>query len=240
MALTKDVALLTVDTSGDGLHKRGYRAAAGEAPLKETLAAALVQLSFWHSDRLLIDPLCGSGTILIEAALLGRNIAPGLQRRFAAEAWPQVPVELWATARAAARAAIDHDVVLQLFGYDRDPEAIKVSQSNAALAGVADDITFAVKPLEKLWIDQQYGIVITNPPYGLRLAEFREINQLYITLNRMFRKKEGWSIYVLTADEKFPDYFKRAAPSRVRKLYNGNIEANYYQYYGERPPRDAA
>ena len=236
VALFKDKALLTIDTSGVGLHKRGYRTETGEAPLKETLAAALVQLSFWQPDRILLDPMCGSGTILIEAAMMGRNIAPGLGRRFAAEQWPVFPAGLWDQTRAQAQAAIDHTATLQLIGYDIDEETVAAAQGNAARAGVADDIEFAVKPLEKVWIDQQYGIVITNPPYGVRLDDFQAMNQIYLTLNKMFRKKTGWSVYVLTADRKFPDYFKRARPNRVRKLFNGNIEANYYQYHGDRPP----
>jgi putative N6-adenine-specific DNA methylase len=227
-------ALLTLDTSGDGLHKRGYRAEAGEAPLTETLAAALVLLSFWDKDRLLIDPMCGSGTILIEAAMIGRRMAPGLRRSFAAERWPALDAALWAAARDEATAAIDRSGELLLFGSDQDAEAIRVARQNAALAGVGDDITFEQKTLEDVWIDQEHGILISNPPYGRRMAEFKEINALYITLNKMMRKKKGWSVYILTADAKFPDYFKRGRPDRVRKLFNGNIRVDYYQYYGER------
>lgn len=236
LALVRNSALLTLDTSGAGLHRRGYREEAGEAPLKESFAAGLVQLSFWQPDRLLIDPMCGSGTILIEAALMGRNIAPGLHREFAAEGWPAIPAEAWAEARQEAQNAILPSGDLQLQGYDIDPASIEIARSNAAKAGVADDIRLEVKDVKKLWIDQEYGIVITNPPYGIRLAEYRDLNAIYIALNKMFRKKDGWSVYVLTADKKFPDYFKRARPDRVRKLYNGTIETNYYQYYGRKPP----
>ena len=234
VAIHQDRALLTLDTSGDGLHKRGYRAEAGAAPLTETLAAALVLLSFWDRDRLLIDPLCGSGTILIEAAMIGRRMAPGLRRAFAAERWPVVGEVHWQTARQAAEAAIDRSSNLALFGYDIDAEAIRVAKQNAELAGVGADITFEQKALADLWIDQEYGILISNPPYGRRMAEFQEINALYITLNKMMRKKQGWSVYILTADEKFPDYFKRGRPDRVRKLFNGNIRVDYYQYHGQR------
>ncbi len=234
--IRKDHTLLTLDTSGDGLHKRGYRAEAGAAPLTETLAAALVSLSFWDKDRLLIDPMCGSGTILIEAAMIGRNMAPGLRRTFAAERWPAVDAAHWRAARQAAEAAIDRSAELRLFGYDIDAEAIRVAQQNAALAGVAADITFERKALADLWIDQEHGILISNPPYGRRMAEFQEINALYVTLNKMMRKKRGWAVYILTADEKFVDYFKRGRPDRVRKLFNGNIQVNYYQYHGERQP----
>ena len=235
VAIHQDRALLTLDTSGDGLHKRGYRAEAGAAPLTETLAAALVLLSFWDRDRLLIDPMCGSGTILIEASMIGQRMAPGLRRAFAAERWPAVGAVHWQAARQAAEAVIDRSGNLALFGYDIDAEAIRVAKQNAELAGVASDITFEQKALAELWIDQEYGILISNPPYGRRMAEFQEINALYITLNKMMRKKKGWSVYILTADEKFPDYFKRGRPDRVRKLFNGNIRVDYYQYYGERP-----
>ena len=236
VSVRKDQALLTIDTSGAGLHKRGYRTEAGEAPLKETLAAAMVQLSFWDGGRLLVDPMCGSGTILIEAAMIARNIAPGLKESFASEEWPAIPPAAWASARAQAEAAIDHSGELQIFGYDVDAEAIAVARNNARRAGVGDDILFEVKDIHELWIDQQYGILISNPPYGRRMAEYREINAIYITLNKMLRKKKGWSVYILTADSKFPDYFKRGRPNRVRKLYNGTIRVNYYQYYGEKQP----
>lgn len=237
VALYKDIATLTIDTSGAGLHKRGYRALAGEAPLKETMAAALVKLSFWRPDRLLIDPMCGSGTILIEAAMMARNIAPGLERRFASELWPAVPKTIWEAARDEAREAVRSDFELSLFGSDIDAGAVAIAQKNAELAGVGDDITFETKPINEVWIDKEYGVLVTNPPYGMRMADFKSINQIYIMLNKMFRKKKGWSVYVLTADKQFPNYFKRGRPDRVRKLYNGRIETNYYQYHGERPPR---
>ena len=237
VTVRKDVALLTLDTCGAGLHKRGYRLEAGEAPLTETLAAALVQLSFWDKDRLLIDPMCGAGTILIEAAMLGRNIAPGLNREFAAEAWPVIPAGAWAEARQSAKEAIDRSGEMQIWGYDIDENAINAAKANAERAGVADDITFAIKAVQDLWIDRQYGILISNPPYGLRMYDFKDINRIYIALNKMFRKKTGWSVYILTADKKFPNYFKRSWPDRKRKLYNGNIEVTYYQYYGEIPPK---
>jgi putative N6-adenine-specific DNA methylase len=236
VALHKNVAQLTIDTSGPGLHKRGYRAAAGEAPLKEPLAAALVMLSFWNKERLLIDPMCGSGTILIEAALIARNMAPGLKREFASEGWPSIPTQFWQAARQSAETAVQPGGDLQLFGYDIDPAVIEIARGNAEIAGVSGDITFAVKDVKDLWIDRQYGIMISNPPYGMRLNEFQEMNQIYVALNKMLRKKKGWSLYLLTADEKFPRFFKRARPNRVRKLYNGTIRVNYYQYYGEKPP----
>lgn len=236
ISMMKDIALLTIDTSGAGLHKRAYRDQAVEAPLKETLAAGLVSLSFWDPDRLLIDPMCGSGTILIEAAMLARNIAPGLKREFASEGWPAVDASIWEKARSAAREAIKPGGKLQIFGYDIDERSIQSCKINAQNAGVAKDIVFEQKSVKDLWINEQYGIVISNPPYGIRIADFRNINEIYITLNKIFRKKRGWSVYILTADDVFPNYFKRSLPDRVRKLYNGRIKVNYYQYHGDRPP----
>ncbi len=235
ISMLKDVAVLTIDTSGAGLHKRGYREAGGEAPLKETLAAALVLLSFWDADRILIDPMCGSGTILIEAAMIARHIAPGLQRGFASEKWPAIDEDYWSESRLAARDVIIPVHKLQLFGYDIDAKSIEVCKSNATIAGVEDVILFERKDIRDLWIDKQHGIVISNPPYGVRMSDFKDINEIYIAINKAFRKKWGWSLYILTADELFPSYFKRARPDRVRKLYNGNIKVNYYQYYGDRP-----
>ena len=236
VSMLRDIATLTLDTSGSGLHRRGYRLQTGEAPLRETLAAALVQLSFWNKDRLLVDPMCGSGTILIEAAMIGRNMAPGLNREFAFQSWPVIDEQHWIDAYAEALSAIDRNSTLQIYGYDIDEASIHAAKANAQMAGVGNDIVFEQKDVKDLWIDQQYGIVITNPPYGMKLGDFQEMNQIYIALHKTFRKKTGWSIYVLTADKKFPDYFKRAWPDRVRKLYNGGIEVNYYQYYGDRPP----
>ena len=237
ISMLRDTAQLTIDTSGSGLHRRGYRQQAGQAPLKETLAAAMVQLSFWNQDRLLIDPMCGSGTILIEAAMQARNMAPGLKKRFASEDWPQIPNQNWLLARQAAQDGV-RDCDLQIFGSDIDEDVIKAAKTNAQKAGVGENIVFTQKDVRDLWIDQQYGIVISNPPYGIKLAELQDLNRIYISLHKTFRKKKGWSLYVLTADKKFPDYFKRAKPDRVRKLFNGNIEVNYYQYFGERPPRE--
>lgn len=234
VSLLRDVATLTLDTSGEGLHKRGYRTEAVEAPLKETFAAGLVRLSQWRPDLPLVDPMCGSGTILIEAALLARGAAPGLQRGFAAEAWPAVPAAAWRAAREAA-AARREEGALQLVGYDVDETAVAVSRANAARAGVAADIQFEQKDVRDMWIDRQYGVLISNPPYGQRMASFQEINQIYVALHKTFRKKAGWSVNVLTADAKFPDYFKRARPDRVRLFYNGRIRVNYYQFEGAMP-----
>lgn len=234
-SILQDTVLLTLDTSGAGLHKRGYRERGGEAPLKETLGAALVLLSFWNKDRLLIDPMCGSGTILIEAAMVARNMAPGLNRDFASEYWPLIEDDVWREARETAVSLQTSNPNLQIYGYDIDSDSIYFAKQNAENAGVADNITFAQKDVKDLWIDQQYGILISNPPYGVRLSGYQDLNRIYIELHKTFRKKQGWSVYILTADKMFPKYFKRARPNRVRKLYNGRIEANYYQYHGEKP-----
>ena len=237
VSIFKDEALLAIDTSGAGLHKRGYRLEGGVAPLQETLAAGLVMLSFWQRERRLIDPMCGAGTILIEAAMLGRNMAPGLNRSFAAEGWPLVAEADWQTARDAARQVALPAGDMDITGYDVDADAIAMAKRNAARAGVADDIVFQQKDVHDLWIDRQYGIVISNPPYGRRLADYQALNDIYISLHKTFRKKTGWSVFILTADKKFPNYFKRARPNRVRRLVNGPISVTYYQYHGEKPPR---
>jgi putative N6-adenine-specific DNA methylase len=235
VSILKDIVVLALDTSGSGLHKRGYRKQAGEAPLKETLAAGLVLLSRWQNEEILIDPMCGSGTILIEAAMIARNIAPGLKRGFAAEKWPAIAGEAWRDTRLAANDYINFDADLSLYGYDIDGSAIQDSKTNAYDAGVEKDIIFAQKNIKDLWIDRQFGSIITNPPYGRRMSEYHDLNQVYLSINKTFRKKKGWSVYILTADSMFPKYFKRARPDRVRKLYNGRLRVNYYQYYGSKP-----
>ena len=190
VSIRKDVATLTLDTSGTGLTRRGYRNQAGVAPIKETLAAALVQLSFWNKDRLLIDPMCGSGTILIEAAMIGRNIAPGLKRSFASEDWEQIPSAAWEQARGHARSVIKSDVEMQLFGYDKDEEMLYASKSNAKAAGVGKAIQFEQKDVRDLWIDQEHGIMISNFPYGVKMGDYRELNQLYISFNKTFKNMQ--------------------------------------------------
>jgi len=166
--------------------------------------------------------------------MIARNIAPGLRREFTAEQWPVISRSVWEDARAAARQAVHSEGKLKILGYDIDPVRIQDCLVNAAAAGVEKDIVFAVKDVKDLWIDQQYGIIITNPPYGVKLGSVRELTPLYVSIHQTFKKKTGWSLFVLTADKRFPDFFKRAAPDRVRKLFNGTVEVNYYQYHGER------
>ncbi len=235
VALLNDVATLTIDTSGAGLHKRGYRQEGGEAPLKETLAAAMVQLSYWNKERILLDPFCGSGTIPIEAALIGRNIAPGLNRKFAAEAWPCLSGNLWKEARKEAFSAIDQKTPLKIFASDMDKKAIALARENAFAAGVDDCLEFAVREVAQVRPPGKYGVLVTNPPYGERLGRPAEIKDIYRTLGRIFRAEPTWSVYVLTAAENFEALYGSPA-QRKRKLYNGNIKVYYYQYYGERPP----
>ena len=237
IALLKNIATLTIDTSGEGLHKRGYRETALEAPLKETLASAMIQLSYWNKDRVLVDPFCGAGTIPIEAAMIGKNIAPGLQRSFASQDWPQIGEKLWKEERANALRAIKQDVKLKIQASDIDENAIEIAKNNASIAGVDDCIDFKVMDVGKLELKEEYGVIICNPPYGERLSETKEVIQLYGIIGKKFNKLNTWSNYILTSFENFEKYYNKWA-DRKRKLYNGRLKVEYYQYFGPRPPRD--
>lgn len=232
VALLKDRATLTIDTSGDGLHKRGYRQQAGVAPLRETLAAALVQLSYWQPSRLLLDPLCGSGTIAIEAALIGDNIAPGLTRRFASEEWPVLKRALWSDARSEASDAI-RDEPLEIHGSDADGSVVAAARKNADNAGVGEKLHFQRRSLAQVSSARKYGVLITNPPYGQRLED--KAGDIYPDLARLFAGLDTWSFYVLTDDTRAEQALGRRADRR-RKLYNGRILCHYYQFAGPRPP----
>ena len=234
VALFKDIATLTIDTTGPGLHKRGYRTLIGEAPLKETVAAALVILSHWDHDTPLIDPFCGSGTIPIEAALLGLNIAPGLNRAFVSEDWPNIPKEQWQQARQEARELVQWDQKLYIIGTDIDPQILKVARRNVEEAGVGQYIHFQAKPVSALSSKRKYGKIICNPPYGERIGERNEVAKLYREMGRVFQKLDTWSFYILTSHPHFERLFGRPADKR-RKLYNGNIQVQLYQYFGPRP-----
>lgn len=236
VALLKDEATLTIDTSGAGLHKRGYRRLGSPAPLKETLAAALVLLSYWRFDRPFLDPLCGSGTLPIEAAMIGLNIAPGLRREFAAENWPVIPTALWRQARVEARDLMAHDRRVDICGTDIDAEVLSLARYHARQAGLDKQVTFHQRPLSDLLASSEYGCIICNPPYGERLGEAREVQQLYRQMGRVFLRLDSWSHYVLTAYPGFEKLFGRRADKK-RKLYNGRIECHYYQFSGPRPPR---
>ncbi|KHO61232.1 N-6 DNA methylase [Thermoanaerobacter sp. YS13] len=233
-SLMKDKVTLMIDTSGDGLHKRGYRVISNEAPLRETLAAAMIMLSFWKPDRPLIDPFCGSGTIPIEAAMIGINLAPGLKRQFVSEKWWRISNKLWKEAREEAVGAIKKDITLNIKGYDIDENAIKLSKDNARKAGVEKYITFENISLKDLKTDDKYGVIICNPPYGERMGELKEVEKLYKEMGKVFKKLDTWSFYILTSHERFEKLFGREA-SKKRKLYNGMLKAYYYQYYGPKP-----
>lgn len=236
VALLKDVATLTIDTTGAGLHQRGYRALATGAPLKETLAAALVILARYYPDIALIDPFCGSGTIPIEAALLAHNMAPGLNRSFASEGWPWISPDSWEKARQEAEDLIELEKPDYLIGTDIDEGALKIARHNAEKAGVADSIHFQRLEIKELTTSKKYGKIVTNPPYGERFGEEDQINQLYREFAQIKRSLDTWSFYVLTSYPQFEKVFGGRATKR-RKLYNGNIETQYYQYFGPRPPR---
>lgn len=238
VTLLRDRVTLTLDTSGAGLHQRGYRTFVGKAPLRETLAAALVQLSYWNESRPLSDPCCGTGTIPIEAALIGRNMAPGLHRRFASEEWPRLDRRLWEAARAEARDAIREGLEFRIVGTDIDAESLRLARQHAAAAGVADDIHFQQRPLAEFSSPHKYGCLITNPPYGERLGDEDVVEELCRELGRRCDALATWSAYVLTSHPHFERLFGRPADRR-RKLYNARIACTYYQYHGPRPPRAA-
>lgn len=236
VSILKDIATLTIDTSGEGLHKRGYRLTSVKAPLRETLAAALIQLSFWNKEKALLDPFCGSGTIPIEAALIGKNIAPGLNRKFASEEWPRIDKGLWKKAKVEALKAIRQDTELKIFASDIDKEAIDIAKENAFNAGVDDVVNFKVRKLSAINIKDQFGVVICNPPYGERLGEVEEVRKLYKMMGQYFKDIRTWSKYIITSFDDFEKVYGRKA-DRKRKLYNGRIQTNYYQYYGPKPQK---
>lgn len=236
IALLKDIATITLDTSGVGLHKRGYRVGQGEAPLKETLAAALVLLTNWTPEQPLYDPLCGSGTIPIEAALIGQNIAPGFNRTFAAENWPWIERKHWDLAYEEAEDLANYEQPLHIVGSDIDHRMIEISKQNALEAGLADVITFKQMQLKDLRIKQENGYLITNPPYGERLNDKHYVQHLYETLGEIMRQAPSWSVYVLTSDKQFEKYYGKRA-TKKRKLFNGFIETHYYQFFGEKIKR---
>ncbi len=233
----KDVFTIGIDTSGDSLHKRGYRKLVGKAPISETLAAALISLSPWNKDRVLVDPFCGSGTIPIEAALIGCNIAPGVNRSFQAEQYlERIPQSMWKAAREEARSLERRDVKLQLQGFDIDRDAIKIARQNAQLAGVADQIHFQVRPVKELSHPKKYGFIITNPPYGERLEDKADLPELYKQIGTVYSGLDSWSMYLITSYEDAQKYLGRKA-DKNRKIYNGMLKTYVYQYMGPKPPR---
>ncbi|WP_329886075.1 class I SAM-dependent RNA methyltransferase [Pseudoramibacter faecis] len=233
--ILKDQVTLSLDTSGSGLNKRGYRAHAGGAPLKETMAAALVKLSRWQPERFFLDPLCGSGTIVIEAAMIGRNIAPGMRRHFVSEAWPAIGPKHWLAARTEAERAVNGKS-FRVLGSDIDGRVLKQARLNARAAGVADLAAFQKLPFQKVATKRRYGVIVTNPPYGERLLDTAGVKKLYREMGAAFESLPDWSYFILTACPDFEAAFGRRA-TKNRKLYNSMLKTYCYQYYGPLPPR---
>lgn len=234
----KDVFTIGIDTSGESLHKRGYRKLVGKAPISETLAAALISLTPWNKDRILVDPFCGSGTIPIEAALKGMRIAPGVNRHFQAEKFRErIPAKYWDQARDEARSMELRDIKMEIQSFDIDRDAIKIARQNAEAAGVAGQIHFQVRPMQELSHPKKYGFIITNPPYGERLEEKAALPALYKDIGETFKKLDTWSYYIITSYEDAERYIGRKA-EKNRKIYNGMIRTYFYQYLGPKPPKN--
>lgn len=238
ITLLKDRVTVTLDTTGPGLHKRGYRQNAVIAPIKETLAAAMINLSFWNKDRILVDPCCGSGTIPIEAAMIARNIAPGLNRKFVSEDWEAIPEKLWKEERKKAYETIDWTSDLQIYAYDIDKRAIESAKENAAEAGVEDDIVFQLGDGGKMKsMEKEGGIIITNPPYGERIGDRESIDKLYEGFNCFLKQNKTWSMFAITPDKTIEEKVFNRPADRRRKLFNGRMEVCYYQYHGKKPEK---
>lgn len=236
LSLHKDIALLTIDTGG-ALHKRGYRISQGEAPLRETMAAALVMLTNWHPDRPFVDPFCGSGTIPIEAALIGQNIAPGFNRDFVSETWGWIDKKVWDEARIEAEDLANYDQELDIIGSDIDHRLVKIAEENSFEAGFADVIRFKQMQVKDFTTKKEYGVIVGNPPYGERIGEKEAVRAMYREMGETFAPYDTWSIYILTSEQEFETYYGKKA-TKKRKLFNGFIRTDYYQYWGKRPPRN--
>ena len=236
VALLKDHVMITLDTTGPSLFKRGYRLEKGGAPLKENLAAALVLLTNWHKDRPFVDPVCGSGTICIEAALIGHNIAPGFNREFLCEAWDWADEAVFEKVRADADLAADYDVKLDISGYDINGRMIEIAKANAEEIGLGDSITFKQQAVKDFTTTKDYGVIVANPPYGERLGETETVQRLYKEMGDVLRPLKTWSKYILTSDLQFESFFGVKA-TKKRKLYNGALRTDLFQYWGTRPPR---
>jgi putative N6-adenine-specific DNA methylase len=236
VALLNDMATLTLDTTGPGLHKRGYRTEKGETPLRETLAAALVKLSRWTPGRDFSDPFCGSGTIAIEAGLIGKNLAPGLNRAFISEEWPDMAKTVWDEARAEARSVISREQ-FRILASDADGMIVRIAEQNATRAGLSEVISFQKQRIDEFSSSRKYGCIVCNPPYGERTGEVAEIENVYRTMGQVFRRLDDWSLFALTPHLHFERLFGRKA-QRKRKLYNGNILCHLYQYLGPLPRKE--
>lgn len=236
VALLKDHVVLTLDTTGPSLFKRGYRLEKGGAPLKENMAAALVMLTNWRKDRPFYDPVCGSGTLCIEAALIGHNIAPGFNRDFACEAWDWFDAAVFDKVRSVADEAADYDIELDIAGSDINGRMIEIAQANAEEIGLGDSIQFKQQAVKDFKTEKDYGVIVANPPYGERLCEEEQVRVLYREMGEVFRPLKTWSKYILTSDLAFEEFYGAKA-TKKRKLYNGAIRTDLFQYWGERPPR---
>lgn len=237
VSVLKDEFIVSLDTSGEALHKRGYRTMKSLAPIRETMAASLIMLTPWKKDRILVDPFCGSGTFPIEAAMMAANIAPGLNREFTAESWTNIiPRQLWYDTVEEAEEMIDLNVDVDIQGYDIDPDVIKAARSNAKRAGVDKLIHFQQRDVADLHHPKKYGFIITNPPYGERLVEKEQLPSLYKTIGKAFEGLDTWSKFVITSYEDMERYIGRRADKK-RKIYNGMIKANFYQFMGPKPPK---
>ncbi|MET3318045.1 UNVERIFIED_ORG: putative N6-adenine-specific DNA methylase [Peribacillus simplex] len=236
VSILKDVVTLTMDTSGAGLHKRGYRTGQGEAPLKETLAAALIMLTNWKPDKPFIDPFCGSGTIPIEAALIGQNIAPGFNREFVSESWAWMDSKVWDEARIEAEDLANYDQYLDITGCDIDHRMVEISKANSFEAGLGDLVEFKQMQVRDISTRKEYGVIVGNPPYGERLGEKKAVEQMYKEMGQAFKKLDTWSVYMITSNPDFEQFYGKPA-TKKRKLFNGFIRADLYQYWGKRPPK---
>ena len=237
VAFYKDMVTVGIDTSGESLHRRGYRKLTSKAPITETLAAALIMLTPWQKDRILVDPFCGSGTFPIEAAMIAAGIAPGMNRSFLSEDWKNlIPRKCWYEAMDEAAELVDDTVTVDIQGYDADGEIIKAARANAEAAGVGHMIHFQQRPVSQLSHPKKYGFLITNPPYGERIEEKKNLPGLYTQLGDRFRALDAWSAYIITAYEDVEKYMGRKA-DRNRKIYNGMMKTYYYQFLGPKPPR---
>lgn len=235
--LYKDEVTVGLDTTGESLHKRGYRKLVAKAPIAENLAAALIMLTPWNKDRILDDPFCGSGTFPIEAAMMAANIAPGMNREFRAFTWKHlIPSKMWYDCLDEARDYVDMDVHTDIQGYDIDPEMVRISRENARLAGVEGLIHFQVRPMEQLSHSKKYGFIITNPPYGERIEEKKNLPALYRMLGEKFQNLDSWSMFLITSYEDAQKDIGRNA-DKNRKLYNGMLKTYFYQYLGPKPPK---
>lgn len=235
--LMKDEVTVAIDTSGESLHKRGYRTMTSKAPITETLAAALIMLTPWKKDRILIDPFCGSGTFPIEAAMMAAGIAPGMNRNFTAENWTNlIDRQLWYDTVEEAAEQVNTDIEVDIQGYDIDGEVVKAARENAKRAGVDHLIHFQQRPVSALSHPKKYGFIITNPPYGERLEEKEALPELYTEIGEAFRRLDSWSAYMITSYSDTERYIGRRA-DKNRKIYNGMLKTYFYQFLGPKPPK---